>query len=93
MEARGISTDKGNYNREVRKYNSFIQSVISQICKLKEEIAEIIKRENEIDKALADPNNLAISELLLQYADARKKKDKIGMRVLKKNQIVKILLI
>ena len=73
MEARGIATDIGNYNRAVRKFNSFIQSIISQIRKLQEEIAEIVNRENEIDKVLADPNNLAVSELLLECADARKK--------------------
>ena len=56
MEKKGIATEKGELNRNIRKANRLIREIRAQIGKLKEWIGELFKaRENRPGAAPAIP--------------------------------------
>ena len=42
MERKGIETDKGNYNREIRKYNELVKTIKEEIKTLKGWIGNLL---------------------------------------------------
>lgn len=42
MERKGIETDKGNYNREIRKYNQLVKTIKEEIKTLKGWIGNLL---------------------------------------------------
>ena len=64
MERKGIETDKGNYNREIRKYNDLVKTIKEEIKTLKGWIGNLLDnlsnayekfKDIERDKVIANP--------------------------------------
>lgn len=70
MERRGIKTNIGNLNREIKKKNSLIRSIKNAISKLKEWISDITLAIKEVEM---DPKEVNLVDLLIIRFDERSK--------------------
>ena len=70
MEKRGIQTDLGNLNREIRRVNRALLAIRKLIADLKSKIADLKEKWEQLNKEeLREPS---LAELLLRYMDTRR---------------------
>ena len=72
MERRGIQTDIGNLNREIRKINSIMQSIKKIIGNLRDWIVELNECRKELIAEQAAYEAAFLPSLLMKYLDVRK---------------------
>ena len=72
MERRGIQTDIGNLNREIRKTNSIMQSIKKIIANLRDWIVELNECRKELAAEQAAYEASLLPGLLMKYLDIRK---------------------
>ena len=85
MERKGIETDKGNYNREIRKYNELVKTIKEEIKILKGWIGNLLDnlstayekfKDIERDKVIDNPKLFNLTNYLLTYSEIQKEKSK-----------------
>ncbi|HES7485163.1 TPA: MobA/MobL family protein [Streptococcus pyogenes] len=85
MERKGIETDKGNYNREIRKYNVLVKTIKEEIKILKGWIGNLLDnlttayekfKDIERDKVIDNPKLFNLTNYLLTYSEIQKEKSK-----------------
>ena len=85
MERKGIETDKGNYNREIRKYNNLVKTIKEEIKTLKGWIGNLLDnlstayekfKDIERDKVIDNPKLFNLTNYLLTYSEIQKEKTK-----------------
>ena len=67
MERRGVETNIGNLNLDIKNANSLIRSVQKVIGSLRSWLSELFEKRKQLDNA-----DKTLPELLLQYMDERK---------------------
>ena len=72
MEKRGIKTNIGNLNREIRAANSLMQSIRQLIHNLKDWITELGEKRKELLAQKAAEEAVFLSNLLMKYMEIRK---------------------
>lgn len=72
MERRGIQTDIGNLNREIRKTNSLMQSIKNIISTLRDWIVELNECRKELIAEQAVREATMLPSLLMKYMDIRR---------------------
>ena len=72
MERRGIKTDIGNLNREIRKTNSIIQSIKQMIRNLRDWLVELNECRKELIAEQAEQEANMLPKVLMKYLDIRK---------------------
>lgn len=72
MERRGIQTDIGNLNREIRKTNSIMQSIKQIISNLRDWIVELNECRKELLAEQAAYEANLLPAILMKYLDIRK---------------------
>ena len=74
MEKKGISTEKGELNRNIQKANRLIREIRAQIGKLKEWIGELFKaRETAPEQP---PQSPGLANLLMKYLSVQREKSR-----------------
>ena len=74
MEKKGITTEKGELNRNIQKANRLIREIRAQIGKLKEWIADLFKaRETAPEQPPQSPN---LANLLMKYLSVQREKSR-----------------
>ena len=74
MEKKGITTEKGELNRNIQKANRLIREIRAQIGKLKEWIADLFKaRETAPEQPQQSPN---LANLLMKYLSVQREKSR-----------------
>ena len=68
MEKRGIETDMGNLNREIKQVNRVLLAIRKLIADLQNWIAELREKRNKLIEEMREPT---LPELLTQYLDSR----------------------
>ena len=69
MEKRGIETDMGNLNREIKQINRALLAIRKLIADLQSWIAELREKRNRLIEEMREPT---LPELLTQYLDSRR---------------------
>ena len=69
MEKRGIETDMGNLNREIKQINRALLAIRKLIADLQSWIAELREKRNKLIEEMREPT---LPELLTQYLDSRR---------------------
>ncbi len=69
MEKRGIETDMGNLNREIKQINRALLAIRKLIADLQSWIAELREKRNRLIEEMRKPT---LPELLTQYLDSRR---------------------
>jgi len=72
MEKRGIKTNIGNLNREIRAANSLMQSIRQLIHNLKDWITELGEKRKELLAQKAAEKAVFLPNLLMKYMEIRK---------------------
>ncbi len=72
MERRGIETEIGNLNREIRKTNSLMQSIKQIIKNLREWILELVETRKELLADQVTKEAAVLPSILMKYLDIRK---------------------
>jgi len=72
MERRGIQTDIGNLNREIRKTNSIMQSIKQMIRNLRDWLVELNECRKELIAEKSAHEASMLPALLMKYLDIRK---------------------
>ena len=72
MERRGIQTDIGNLNREIRKTNSIMQSIKQMIRNLRNWLVELNECRKELIAEQAELEANMLPKVLMKYLDIRK---------------------
>jgi len=72
MEKRGIQTNIGNLNREIKAANSLMKSIRQLIKNLKGWIAELSEKRNELLAQKAAEEAVFLPNLLMKYMEIRK---------------------
>ena len=72
MEKRGIQTNIGNLNREIRAANSLMQSIRQLIQNLKGWITELVEKRKELLAQKAAEEATLLPNLLMKYMEIRK---------------------
>lgn len=72
MERRGIQTDIGNLNREIRKTNSIMQSIKQTIANLRDWLVELKECWKEFSAEQAEQESAMLPAVLMKYLDIRK---------------------
>ena len=72
MERRGIQTDIGNLNREIRKTNSIMQSIKQMIRNLRDWLVELNECRKELIVEQAELEANMLPKVLMKYLDIRK---------------------
>ena len=95
MERKGIETDKGNYNREIRKYNDLVKAIKEEIKTLKGWIGNLLDnlstayekfKDIERDKVIDNPKLFNLTNYLLTYSEIQKEKSKYLKGYVKTNK-------
>lgn len=73
MEKRGVQTNIGNLNREIKAANRLMQSIKQTIHYLKEWILDLKEKKRVIIEALTEKEAPTLPELLAQYLEFRQK--------------------
>ena len=68
MEKRGIETDMGNLNREIKQVNRVLLVIRKLIVDLQSWIADLREKRNQLVEEMREPT---LPELLTQYLDSR----------------------
>ena len=76
MEKRGIKTNIGNLNREIRAANSLMQSIRQLIHNLKDWITELGEKRKELLAQKAAEEAVFLPNLLMKYMEIRKEERK-----------------
>ena len=76
MEKRGIQTNIGNLNREIRAANRLMKSIRQLIKNLKGWIAELSEKRNELLAQKAAEEAVFLPNLLMKYMEIRKEERK-----------------
>ena len=71
MEKKGIQTNVGNLNRDIKSANSLMQSIRQMVRHLKGWIADLKEKKAALMEALEQTKEPAIPELLSQYLELR----------------------
>ena len=69
MEKRGIETDMGNLNREIKQVNRALLVIRKLLADLQSWIADLREKRNRLIEEMREPT---LPELLTQYLDARR---------------------
>ena len=69
MEKRGIETNMGNLNRDIKRTNRALLAIRKLIAELQSWLAELIEKRDKIVEEMREPT---IPELLMQYMDDRR---------------------
>lgn len=72
MERRGIKTDIGNLNREIRKTNSIMQSIKQMVRNLRNWLVELNECRKELIAEQAELEANMLPKVLMKYLDIRK---------------------
>ena len=71
MEKKGIQTNIGNLNRDIRAANSLMQSIRQMVRHLKGWIADLKEKKAAFLEALEQAKEPTLPELLFQYLELR----------------------
>ncbi len=71
MERKGIQTNIGNLNRDIKQHNSMMQSIRNIIRGLKNWLSELSKKKQAFMEVLAEAKEPTLPEILIQYMDMR----------------------
>lgn len=71
MEERGIQTNIGNLNRDIKAANSLMQSIRQMVRRLKDWIGDLKDKKTVLLETLEQAKEPAIPELLSRYLDMR----------------------
>ena len=71
MEKKGIQTNIGNLNRDIRAANSLMQSIRQMVRHLKGWIADLKEKKAVLLEALEQAKEPTLPELLFQYLELR----------------------
>jgi len=74
MEKKGIATERGELNREIKKANRIMQELRAQIGRLKEWLGELFKARDTLTAEPEQPQAPDIAALLFKYLDIQKEK-------------------
>ena len=74
MEKKGISTEKGELNRNIQKANRLIREIRAQIGKLKEWIGELFKAREAAPEQ--PPQSPGLANLLMKYLSVQREKSR-----------------
>ena len=72
MEKRGIQTNIGNLNRDIKAANSLMQSIRQMVRHLKGWIADLKEKKAALLEALQESKEPTLPELLGKYLDLRR---------------------
>ncbi len=71
MEKKGIQTNIGNLNRDIKAANSLMQSIRQMVCHLKGWIADLKEKRDVLMEAWEQAKEPGIPELLFRYLELR----------------------
>ncbi len=71
MEKKGIQTNIGNLNREIKETNRLMQSICQMVRYLKDWISDLQEKKTDLMKALEQAREPTLPELLSQYITLR----------------------
>ena len=71
MEKRGIRTDVGDLNREIKQTNSLMASIRNMIRTMKNWIGEMMQRRAELKSIISDRQNNSVINYLYKYLEMR----------------------
>ena len=74
MEKKGITTEKGELNRNIQKANRLIREIRAQIGKLKEWLAGLLAERNTAPEQ--PPQSPGLANLLMKYLSVQKEKSR-----------------
>ena len=69
MEKRGIETNMGNLNRDIKRTNRALLAIRKLIADLRSWLAELIEKRDKLVEEMREPT---LPELLMQYMDERR---------------------
>ena len=72
MEKRGIQTNIGNLNRDIKEANRLIQSIQQMVRSLKGWLSDLKEKKDALLEALRETKEPTLPELLSQYLDLRR---------------------
>lgn len=72
MERKGIATNIGNLNRDIKAANRLMDSIRKTIASLQEWISELREAQKEVVSEMETPRSPALADLLNSYLDLRK---------------------
>lgn len=73
MEGRGIQTNIGNLNRDIKSANRLMQSIRQTIRHLKSWITDLKEKKQAVMEALTEKKEPTLPELLAQYMEQRQR--------------------
>ena len=76
MEKKGIATDKGDLNRNIRKANKLIKEIRAQIGNLKEWIAGLLTERANAPTKPQPPQSPDLANLLMKYLSVQREKSR-----------------
>ena len=74
MEKKGITTEKGELNRNIQKANRLIREIRAQVCKLKEWVSELLKAREAAPEQ--PPKSPDLASLLMKYLSVQREKSR-----------------
>ena len=72
MEKRGIKTNIGNLNRDIKETNRLIQSIRQMVRNLKGWLSDLKEKKDALLEAMQGPKEPTLPELLSEYLDLRR---------------------
>ncbi len=76
MEKKGIATEKGELNRNIRKANRLIKEIRAQIGNLKEWIAGLLAEKEAAPEKPQPPQSPDLANLLMKYLSVQREKSR-----------------
>ena len=76
MEKKGIATEKGELNRNIRKANKLIKEIRAQIGNLKEWIAGLLTERANAPTKPQPPQSPDLANLLMKYLSVQREKSR-----------------
>lgn len=74
MEKKGIATERGELNRNIKAANRLLRDIKAQIGKLKEWLLDVFKAKESLRSEPSQPKSPDLSTLLFRYLDIQKAK-------------------
>lgn len=71
MEKKGIRTDVGDLNREIKQTNSLMASIRNMIRTMKIWVGELIQKKAELKSIISDRQNNSVIDYLYKYMEMR----------------------
>lgn len=71
LEKKGIATDAGNVNREIKAINSLMASLKNTIRSLRNWLKDLMQEKNELRQVIAEREGSVLINILYQYVEIR----------------------